>query len=140
MSVQQCQGSVPTFKAGTENGQHSATSIGKHIEGSASDSPGIVSRQAVSGAATPDASSHQTSEAKVFLQRELESNKELPQDRYAVLESAHRLVDQISSTANLPRSNRLDGSELDAGPWPPRFPPELCYFLTMGKFVSLEQN
>jgi hypothetical protein len=138
--VQQCQGSIPTFKAGTESGEHSATSIGKHIEGSASDSTGIVSRQAVSGSATPDASNHQTSEAKVFLQRELESNKELPQDRYAVLESAHRLVDQISSTANLPRSNRLDGSELDAEPWPPKFSPELCYFLTMGKFVSLKQK
>lgn len=138
-SVKQGQGSVPAFKAGTESEQHSTTSSGKQKEASAIDSPPVVGRQAVSGSATPATLNHQTSEAMVFLQRELESNKELSQDRYTVLESAHRLVDQISSTANLPRSDRLDGSELGVEPLA-EFPPELCYMLTMGKSISSEQN
>ncbi|KAJ5118632.1 uncharacterized protein N7443_007562 [Penicillium atrosanguineum] len=130
-SVTQSQGSIPAFKAGTESDQHSTTSSGKQKEASAIDSPSVVGGQAVSGSVTPDALNHATSEAKVFLQRELESNKELSLDRYTVLESAHRLVDQISSTANLPRSDRHDGSELDVEPLA-EFPPELCYMLTMG--------
>lgn len=133
-SLQQSHGSLSTFAAGTESDQHSTTSSEKHVEASNND-PHVVGRQVVSGPAIPDASNHQTSEARVFLQRELESNNELPRDRYTVLESAIQLVDQISSTANLPaRSDYLDGSEHDTEPLPAEFPPELCYMMTMGKW------
>ncbi|KAJ5668036.1 uncharacterized protein N7477_006606, partial [Penicillium maclennaniae] len=138
-SVQQCQGSVPAFKAGTESDQYSTTSSAKQKEAIARDSSNAVGRPAVSESATPAALNHQTSEAKVFLQQEPESNKELFQDRYTVLESAHRLVDQISSTANLPRSDRFDRAGLDVEPLA-EFQPELCYMLTMGELISTPQK
>ncbi|KAF9891413.1 hypothetical protein FE257_004269 [Aspergillus nanangensis] len=79
-----------------------------------------------------DGLTQQTSEGTRFLQRELESNVLIGQDRSAVLRRAIDFVSRISNSGDFSSTtevsnSRTTGSETE----PHKFPPELLYMMTM---------
>ncbi|KAH8589549.1 hypothetical protein B0O99DRAFT_334235 [Bisporella sp. PMI_857] len=80
-----------------------------------------------------DGLNQQTSEARNFLQQELESNTSLTQDRYDVLKKAIVFVDRISNNRNIFSANdSSNASGVDSGTKPQQFPPELLYMMALG--------
>lgn len=82
---------------------------------------------------SPD-STHHASEARGYIEHELQCNPALSKDRRTALESARRFVGQLSNpTLHLEETALMDDIDVEDDLEPPVLTPELLYMMLPGK-------
>lgn len=82
--------------------------------------------------ATPDESAHRATEAHHFIQRELDENSHVAQDRVGVLHTALELVQQMSRPSPSSSHFELDDAITEEATGSNPSPPELLYMMLPG--------
>jgi hypothetical protein len=79
-------------------------------------------------------STHHASEAREYIEHELQCNPALSQDRRTALESARNFVNQLSNpTLQWEETAAIDKIDAEDSLEPPNFTPELLYMMLPGR-------
>jgi hypothetical protein len=98
-----------------------------------------VAQQNVHQAHSPG-STHHASEAREYIEHELQCNPALSKDRRTALESARKFVSQLSNpTLNWEETAAIHDMEIQENLEPPTLTPELLYMMLPGKLPRMEQ-
>ncbi|CAG7988247.1 unnamed protein product [Penicillium nalgiovense] len=98
-----------------------------------------VAQQNVRQAHSPG-STHHASEAREYIEHELQCNPALSKDRRTALESARKFVSQLSNpTLIWEETAAIHDTEIQENLEPPTLTPELLYMMLPGKLPRVEQ-